>query len=150
GHVGIEPANYRGGAFGFRLTNVGCAVNNLALEVRERNRIIVDDRNIPDARRREIKQRGRAEPAGADDEDARALERRLPGAAHFAQHDVARVTLQFVRSEHCKQISGSRIWGAASPRTRPCLPSDRRSRTTNGTRAARTACLRRAWSRTRG
>src|SRR5262249_46860731 len=144
---------------GFWSPQVRRAVNHLALQVRERNRIVIDNRNRADAGRREIKQRRRAEPAGPDDEDTRALERRLPGAAHFAQHDVARIPLEFIGGEHrnysrtqhaLKRVSGSRIWVGASPRTRPCLPSGRRSQTTNGTHAVRTARLRRGWSRTRG
>ncbi len=49
---------------------------------------------------------GAPRPPGADHQHARVLERRLPGPADLAQHDVARVTLQLLGAQHgCTIVS---------------------------------------------
>ena len=53
-----------------------------------------------DTRRRQIKKHRRAEPAGADHQHARALERGLSRPAHLAQHDMARIALEFFGCQH--------------------------------------------------
>ena len=62
--------------------------------------IVVDHAERADAGGRQIHQHRRAEPARADHQHARALERRLAGPADLAQHDVARVALQFLGAQH--------------------------------------------------
>ena len=79
----------------FGWPTIGRGVNDLPLQIRQRHRVIVDDAERADAGRGEIQQYRRAEPAGADDEHARALERGLSRPADFAQHDMARIALEF-------------------------------------------------------
>ena len=74
--------------------------NHLALEIRQRHVIVVDDTKRADARSGKIEQHRRAETTGADDQHARGLEFGLPRAAHFAQHDVAGITFEFFGIEH--------------------------------------------------
>ena len=75
-------------------------MDHLALQVRERDHVIVDDAERADARGGEIKQDRRAEAAGADHQHAGAAERGLARAAHLAQHDVASIALEFVGAQH--------------------------------------------------
>ena len=75
-------------------------MDDLPLQVRQRHRVVVDHAERADAGGRQIHQHRRAEPARADHQHARALERRLTGPADLAQHDVARVALQFLRGQH--------------------------------------------------
>ena len=84
-------------------------VDHLALQVRERHLVVVDDAERADARRRQIEQRRRAETAGADHQHARALKRRLAGTADLAQHDMAGIALKFIGSEHVAIVLHDRL-----------------------------------------
>ena len=64
------------------------------------DRVVVDHAERADAGGRQIHQHRRAEPAGADHQHARALERGLARPADLAQHDVARIAFQFLRGQH--------------------------------------------------
>jgi hypothetical protein len=99
-NVRIEPANRGAGAFDLRHANLGRRVDHLALQIRQRDRVVVHHAERADAGSREIEQQRRAKSAGADHQHARALERRLAGAADLAQHDMAGVTLDLFRCEH--------------------------------------------------
>ena len=57
--------------------DIGAAVDHLALQIGERDTIIVDDAERADSRRGEVEQRWRAEPAGPDHEDSRRRQRLL-------------------------------------------------------------------------
>src|SRR5215510_718168 len=94
-HVRVEAADRGRRALHFGPADFGRAMDDLALQVRERDRVVVDD-----ADRRQIEQRRRAQPAGADDQHARALERLLPRPADLAQDDVAGVAFELLRTEH--------------------------------------------------
>src|SRR5262249_43342752 len=48
----------------------------------------------------EIEQHRRAKPSGADDKHARATERCLPRSADLVQHNVSRVALQLLVTQH--------------------------------------------------
>ena len=100
GDVGIEPADHRRGAVDFRQADIRRGMDDLPLQVRQRDHVVVDDAERADAGGGEIKEHRRAKPAGADHQHARAAERGLSGAAHFAQHDMARVAFEFVGAEH--------------------------------------------------
>ncbi len=106
GDVGIEPMDRRRGAVDLRHADVGRRVDHLPLQIRQRHYVVVDDAERADAGGGEIKQNRRAEAAGADDQHAGAAERGLSRAAHLAQHDVARITLEFVGSQHGGNIIG--------------------------------------------
>src|SRR6266849_5673834 len=95
----IEPLDRVGGAFRLGAADIRRAVQHLALQIGEADMIVVDHRQLADPGGGEIEKRRRADAAGADDEDARGLQLLLAGAAHFAQHDVAGVTLEFVGGE---------------------------------------------------
>ncbi len=75
-------------------------MDHLPLQVGEGHVIVVDDADHAHAGRRKIEQHRRAEPAGADHQHPRALERRLAGAADLAQHDVPRIPFKLVGAEH--------------------------------------------------
>ena len=72
-------------------------VDDLALQVGQRDGVVVDDAERADAGRREILQHRRAKATGADHQHACALQLLLPGAADFRQHDVARIAFEFFR-----------------------------------------------------
>ena len=95
----VEFRDRRRRALNLRMAEVGGAVDHLPLQVRQRHDVIVDHPERADARRRKIQQYRRAEPAGADDQHPRALERSLARPAHLAQHDVARVAFEFLRGK---------------------------------------------------
>ena len=99
-HMGIEAAERRGGALHLGPADIAGGVDDLALQVRQRDRIVVDHAERADAGRREIKQHRRAESAGADDQHPRPLERRLAGAADLAQDEVAGIALDLIGIEH--------------------------------------------------
>src|SRR6516165_1836671 len=80
--------------------DLGRAVDDLALQVRERDRVVVDDAERADPGRGEIEQRRRAQPAGPDDQHTRALERLLPRPADLVQDDVAGIAFKLLRTEH--------------------------------------------------
>ena len=103
-HVRIEAADRGGGGFDLGRADVGRAVDHLALQVGERHRVVVDHAERADAGGREIEQHRRAEPAGADDQHARALERGLPGPADLAQDDVAGVAFEFIGTQHGRRL----------------------------------------------
>ena len=66
-------------------------MDDLALQVGEIDRVVVDHAQSADAGGGEILQERRAEPAGADHQHARGDQPRLADAADLGQHDVARV-----------------------------------------------------------
>jgi hypothetical protein len=57
---------------------------------------VIDDAQCADAGGSKIKQHWRAEAPGANNQNARAAERRLTRTADLAQNNVARVTLKLV------------------------------------------------------
>ena len=98
--VRIEPRDRGRGAFDLGRADVRRRVDDLALQVRQRHRVVVDDPERADAGSREIKQHRRAEPARADHQHARASERGLSGSTHLAQHDMAGIAFEFVGRQH--------------------------------------------------
>ena len=71
-------------------------MHDLALQVVERDAIVVDDAEGADAGRGQVHQHGRAEPAGADHQHPGGLELLLALAAHLAQHEMPLVALDFL------------------------------------------------------
>ena len=104
GDVRIEAADQGGGALDFRHADVRRRMDNLPLQVRQRDHVVVDDAERADPGGGEVKEHRSAKPAGADHQHARAAKRSLSGAAHFFQYDMARVALEFVRREHRLKI----------------------------------------------
>ena len=73
-HMRIEAADGGGGALDLRFADIGRGMDDLALEVRQRYGVIVDDAQRADAGRREIEQ----------ELARRARRRRSPAPAHAA------------------------------------------------------------------
>ena len=68
-------------------------VDDLALEVREVDHVVVDDAERADAGRREVERGRRAEAAGAEQEDLRVEQLLLALDADLGEQEVARVAL---------------------------------------------------------
>ena len=96
GDVGVELRDRRCGAFCLRHAHIVSAVQHLPLKIRKIDGIVVDDRKMPDTRRREILDAGAAEPARADDGDAGGEQLRLARPADFLQDDVAGVAFELL------------------------------------------------------
>ena len=94
-----------GGGVGLAAADVGRAMDDLALQIGQRHHVVVDHAELADACGGEIHQRRRAEPARADHQHGRFLQRLLAGPADFAQHDVAGVAFEFVGAEHPASFS---------------------------------------------
>ncbi len=82
-----------------RLAEALGRVDDLPLEVRVVDDVGVDDPERPDARRCEVERRGRAEAAGADEEDARLEQPLLAFLADLGDQQVARVARPLRRRE---------------------------------------------------
>ena len=95
-HMRIERVNFHRRAVDLGAADIRRKVNDLALQVGQRHGIVVDHAERADPGRGEIHQHRRAEPAGADHQHRRRLQRRLAGAAHLAQHDMAGIAFEFV------------------------------------------------------
>ncbi len=89
----VDAGKRRLRALHFRHADALARVDDLPLQIGEADHVVVDDAERADARGGEIERDRRAEPACADNEHARRLELLLSGAAHLAEHDVARVAL---------------------------------------------------------
>ena len=95
-HMRIERVDFLGGAVDLGPADIRRKVNDLALQVGQRHGVVVDHAERADAGGGEIHQHRRAEPAGADHQHRGGLQRRLAGAAHLAQHDMAGIAFEFV------------------------------------------------------
>ena len=71
--IGVERGEGLTGRVGLGAPDVGGAVEDLPLEVRDLDRVRVDDPQPPHTGGRQVKGGRRAEPPGADDEDADRL-----------------------------------------------------------------------------
>ncbi len=99
-HMGIEARDRGRGAGDLRVADLRRAMNDLPLQIGQRDGVVVDDAERADAGGREIEQDRSPQPARPDHQDARTLERRLAGPAHLAQHDVAGIALEFIGVQH--------------------------------------------------
>ena len=99
GDVRVEAGERAGGARGLRPADLGGGVEDLALEVGEADRVVVDDAEGADARGGEVEERRAAEAPCPDHEHAGGAEALLAGAADLVQHDVAGVAGELVRVE---------------------------------------------------
>jgi hypothetical protein len=102
--VGIERMNLPGGAVDLAPADVRRGVNDLTLEIGQRDDVVIDRAEHADAGRGEIHQRGCAEAARADHQHGCFLQGGLAGAADFAQHDVASVSFEFFGTQHDQVI----------------------------------------------
>ena len=107
----IEARDRLRGAVDLLAADVAGRVQHLAMQIGERDDVVVDDPERADAGAGEILQRRRAEPAGPDRQRARRLELVLPRPADAAQHDLPRIALdlflaEFHRSEFTRRRDG--------------------------------------------
>ena len=107
--IGIEATDGTRRTVALAVAHGVRVMDDLALQVRQRDMVVVDDAQRPDAGRREVLQHGRAESAGSDHEHARAFQLLLAGAADLGQHDVTRVALEFDLGEGRGGIHGRDI-----------------------------------------
>ena len=121
GDMRIEPVDRRRGAVDFGRADIRRGVDHLPLQIRQRHHVVVDDAERADAGGGEIEQHRRAKPAGADDQHAGAAERGLSRAAHLAQHDVARITFEFVGTQHDANIGRNRTPHDPCSQARPAI-----------------------------
>ncbi len=103
-HVGVEARNRVRRAFDLRPVDVGRPVQDLPVQIGERDLVVVDDGERPDAGAGEILQRRRAEPARADDENPRRLQLLLPRSADAAQDDLAGVAFDLLVAEFHRRL----------------------------------------------
>ena len=99
-HMGIQALDGLGGALGLEAADAARVVDDLALEIVACDAVVVDDADGADARRGEIEQERRAEPARAHDEHARRLQPLLAFAADLLQQQMALIALDLVLAEH--------------------------------------------------
>ncbi len=91
--VRIDLGERRPRALHLRPADGGGGVDDLPLQVGEIDRVVVDDADGADTRRRQIEKERRAETAGADDEDAARQQLRLPRPADLIEENVPGVTV---------------------------------------------------------
>ena len=99
-HIRVDARHRLGRAFGLGVADPGLGVGDLPLQVGERHRVVVDDADGADARRREIEHERGAEAARADDEHLGVEELLLARPAHLLQQNVAGVALKLAFVEH--------------------------------------------------
>jgi hypothetical protein len=99
-HMRIESLHRIAGALNLWFANIVGREDHLALQIRQRHIVIVDDTKRADSGGGKVKQNRRAEAAGADDQHARGLEFGLARSSHFAQHNVAGIAFEFFGIEH--------------------------------------------------
>src|SRR5690606_1305082 len=103
-------------ALDLRRADLRGLVDDLALEVTERHRVVVDDAERADAGCREIQRYRRAKAAGADDQHARSLQFLLALPADVLEDEVALVAGDLFGCE-----SHARIYSPPEP-PRPADP----------------------------
>ena len=95
--MGIEAGNALRRAVDLAPADIRRGVNDLALQIGQRNDVVIDHTERADPGGGEIHQRRRTEAARADHQHGRLFQCRLAGAADLAQHDVAGVAFELVR-----------------------------------------------------
>ena len=98
--VRIEAVNSIRGGVSLAPADVRRGVNDLALQIGQRHDVVINHAERANAGGGKIHQRRRAEAARADHQHGSFLQRRLAGAADFAQHDMAGIALEFVGTQH--------------------------------------------------
>ena len=87
---GLSASIVRFAEIDLRLAEPVGRVDDLALQVRLVDDVVVDDAERADACGGEVERRGRAEPAGADQQHARVEQLLLAGLADLGDQQVAR------------------------------------------------------------
>ena len=95
----VQPLNELRCQIGLWGSRVSFAKQRLAMQVREFNDIVVDDRKLSDSRARKCGNDRAADSTRADNGHLRAFQLSLPDAADLRQNDVPRVAAEFVVGE---------------------------------------------------
>ena len=111
---GFSASSVRLRGLGLRVAEALGRVDDLALQVRLVDGVVVDDPERADAGGREVERRGRAEAAGADEEDLGVEERELARLADLRDQEVARVAAALLRA----RASAARRWRSRSASSR--------------------------------
>ena len=93
-HLGIDRGERQARALDLGGADACGRVDDLALQIREIDRVVVDDAERADPGRGKIEQERRAEPARADHQHARRHQPRLPLLADLVENQVAGVALE--------------------------------------------------------
>jgi hypothetical protein len=89
----VEPGDEVGGRDHLARADILRPEDDLPLQVRERNVVVVDDADRADAGGRQIGNQRRSKASRPDHQHAGALELRLPGTADLRQHQMAGIAL---------------------------------------------------------
>ncbi len=114
GYMRIEAGERCLGTLHLRLPDRIGVVDDLALQVRQRDLVVIDDADRADARGGKILNERGAETTCADDQHAGGFQLLLAGTAHIAQDDMSRVAFQFLRRKgHENSYPSSRLTALA-------------------------------------
>ena len=98
-NIRIDPLDRTRSTFSLWRVNLIRPMQHLALQVGQRDDVVIDHTQCAHASRRQIQDRRRAQPASADHQHPGLFQTLLPWPADFVQHDVASVTIQFFGRE---------------------------------------------------
>jgi hypothetical protein len=115
GDLRIETAHGVGRALDLEAAEVLGAVQHLPLQIGQVDAVVIDDAERADARRGEIEEEGRAQPARAHHQHPRFEEALLPDPADLRQDDVAGIALKLGVGE----VHGGRIGRVGLPQHPP-------------------------------
>ena len=104
--VGVERLDRLAGGAGLRTADRGGLVDDLALEVRGVDHVVVDEADRADAGRREVERGRRAESAGAEQQHLGVQQLHLALDADLGQQGVARVAVALLGGEARASIDG--------------------------------------------
>ena len=103
-HVRVDVVDRDLGRVDLRHADAVVRVGDLALQVRQVDHVVVDEADRADPRRRQVERRGRAEPAGAEQQHLRVEELHLPLEPDLRDEHVARVALALLRGERARDL----------------------------------------------
>ena len=98
-HVGIEGLDRDARRLDLRHADAVVGVQDLALQIREVDDVVVDDAERSDAGRRQVERRRRAEAAGAEQQHFGGEQLCLSGLADLGKHEVAAVATELLGCE---------------------------------------------------
>ena len=94
--VGVDLAKRLRRRLDLRPADVGGRVDDLPVEVRQVDRVVIREADLSDPRGGEVDGGRRAETPSADEKDGRILELLLAGGSKFRENDLSAVTLKFL------------------------------------------------------
>ena len=95
----VEGAQGAGPGLDLRTAEIGGIEGDLALEIGQGDRVVVDQSQRADAGRRALSGGGGPDSAQADQPHARGLQTLLPRPADLGQHQMAGIAFDFIVGE---------------------------------------------------